>query len=129
MSSDDHKSHVLMIFNQLTSYLEDVLKSYILNEILLVATSINFYSLCIRRKKEVFMQREEVLSRSEDVINRSEEVIKPKLDVILGMIKILQELVKHLQVNFRVLLESSMCLWEVVCSIPQRSNLIVKRET
>ena len=40
MSSDDHKSHVLMIFNQVTSYVEDVLKSYILNEILLVATSI-----------------------------------------------------------------------------------------
>ena len=36
MSSDDHKSHVLMIFNQLT-YVEDVLKSLILNEILLVA--------------------------------------------------------------------------------------------
>ena len=34
-----------MIFNQLTLYVEDVLKSYILNEILLVATSINFYSL------------------------------------------------------------------------------------
>ena len=40
MSSDDHKSHVLMIFNQLTSYVEDILKSYILNEILLVAISI-----------------------------------------------------------------------------------------
>ena len=36
ISSDDHKNHVLMIFNQLTSYVEDVLKSYILNEILLV---------------------------------------------------------------------------------------------
>ena len=37
-----------MIFNQLTSYVEDVLKSYILNEILLVATSINFYSLWVK---------------------------------------------------------------------------------
>ena len=45
MSSDDYKSLVLMTFNQLTSYVEDVLKSYILNEILLVATSIYFYSL------------------------------------------------------------------------------------
>ena len=40
MSSYGYKSHVLMIFNQLTSYVEDVLKSYILNEILLVAISI-----------------------------------------------------------------------------------------
>ena len=40
-----------MIFNQLTSYVEDVLKSYILNEILLVATSINFYSLWSRQIK------------------------------------------------------------------------------
>ena len=40
MSSDDHKSHVLMIFNLVTSYVEDVLKNYILNEILLVAISI-----------------------------------------------------------------------------------------
>ena len=40
MSSDDHKSHFLMIFNQLKSYVEDVLKSNILNEILLVAISI-----------------------------------------------------------------------------------------
>ena len=47
MSSDDHKSHVLMIFNQLTSYVEDVLKSYILNEILLVAISILKSSLRI----------------------------------------------------------------------------------
>ena len=45
MSSYGYKSHVLMILNQLTSCVEDVLKSYILNEILLVATSINFYSL------------------------------------------------------------------------------------
>ena len=37
MSSYGYKSHVLMIFNQLTSYVEDVLKSYIFNEILLVA--------------------------------------------------------------------------------------------
>ena len=47
MSPYGYKSHVLMIFNQLTSYVEDVLKSYILNEILLAATSINFYSLCL----------------------------------------------------------------------------------
>ena len=40
MYSDDHKSLVLMIFNQLTSYVEDVLKSYILNEIFLVVISI-----------------------------------------------------------------------------------------
>ena len=40
MSSDDHKSHVLLIFNQLTSYVENVSKSYILNEILFVAISI-----------------------------------------------------------------------------------------
>ena len=47
MSSYGYKSHVLMIFNQLTSYVEDVLKSYILNEIPLVTTSINFYSLWV----------------------------------------------------------------------------------
>ena len=40
MSSDDNKKHVLIILNQLTSYVENVLKSYILNEILLVAISI-----------------------------------------------------------------------------------------
>ena len=40
MSSDNHKSHVLMIFNQVKSYVEDVLKSYILNEILHVVISI-----------------------------------------------------------------------------------------
>ena len=40
MSSDDHKSHVLMIFDQVKSYVEDVLKSYILNEILHVVISI-----------------------------------------------------------------------------------------
>ena len=53
MSSYGYKSHVLMIFNQLTSYVEDVLKSYICNEILLVFTSINFYSLCSRCRNEV----------------------------------------------------------------------------
>ena len=50
MSSYGYKSHVLMIFNQLTSYVEDVLKSYIFNEILIVATSINFYSLWVQDK-------------------------------------------------------------------------------
>ena len=48
MSSYGYKSSVLMIFNQLASYVEDVLKSYILKEILIVATSINFYSLCLQ---------------------------------------------------------------------------------
>ena len=36
-----------MIFNQLTSYIEDVLKSYILNEILLVAISMLKSSLLL----------------------------------------------------------------------------------
>ena len=47
MSSDDHKIHVLMIFNQVTSSVEDVLKSYILNEILLVAIPMLKSSLII----------------------------------------------------------------------------------
>ena len=54
MSSYGYESHVLMIFNQLTSYVEDILKSYNLNEILLVATFINFYSLCLLTEKKLF---------------------------------------------------------------------------
>ena len=53
-----------MIFNQPTSYVEDVLKSYILNEILLVATSINFYSLCYNLYKFLHFQTKFILSNS-----------------------------------------------------------------
>ena len=69
MPSDHHESHVLMIFNHLTSYVEDVLKSYILNEILLVAISILRSSLFIWFHREDFTFSRSILREWNSILN------------------------------------------------------------
>ena len=70
MSSYGYKSHVLMIFNQLTSYVEDVLKSYILKEILLVTISM--------LKSSLFAKRQLINLVTYNLVNKLERFLSSK---------------------------------------------------